>query len=130
MSQQIRLFPLARALPLVFACLAAAPALASDQAFERALESYRTGRLSDAYGGFLALGRQGDPDAARFALALSEQSALLRTHWELTEPDAAVLRQAAQRPSLRPVAQPATAGYDATGIAESPAPRERLAVRQ
>lgn len=129
MSKQLRLSTLARALPLVFACLAATPALASDQEFDRALESYRTGRLSDAYGRFLALGRQGDPDAARFALALSEQGAMLRTFWELTEPDAATLRKAAQRPSLRPVAKPDPAGHDATGVAESPADSQRLAVK-
>ena len=129
MSKQLRLSALARALPLVVACLAATPALASDQEFDRALESYRTGRLSDAYGRFLALGLQGDPDAARFALAMSEQGAMLRTFWELTEPDAATLRRAAQRPSLRPVAQPDPAGHDATGVSQSPAESQRLAVK-
>lgn len=92
-----------RSLPLVFACLASLPALAADQDFDRALQSYRTGRMSDAYGRFLELARKGDPDAARIALFMGQYGDMLHNEqWELTERDAAELRKTAQRPSLRP----------------------------
>src|SRR4051812_17397390 len=90
-----------RTLPLVLACVAAAPAFAGEQDFDGALQSYRSGRMSDAYGRFLALGLKGDADAARIALFLGQNGALLHgSQWELTESDAAALRKAAQRPSL------------------------------
>lgn len=118
---------LAFGLPLVLACLAAPPARAGEQEFDQALQSYRTGRLSDAYGRFLALGLQGDPDAARFALTLHSDGTMLRTFWELTDEDAVVLRRMAQRPSLRPQPQPDMAGYDAVGIAHGPRKQEQVA---
>src|SRR3954468_13527052 len=104
---------LARSLPLVFACLACLPAVAADQDFDRALQSYRTGRMSEAYGRFLALARKGDPDAARITLFLGQYGGMLhQTMWELTEDEAARLRKTALRPSLRPMPQPDPAGYE------------------
>jgi hypothetical protein len=130
MKSQSRLSALARALPLALAFLAAAPAMAAEQDFDRALQSYRTGRMSDAYGRFLALGLKGDPDAARIALFLGQNGPMLHnTYWELTDVDAATLRKAAQRPTLRPQALPDMAGYDATGVRMRPATGEKLAVK-
>ena len=124
----LKLSALYRALPLVLVGLAAAPAIAAEQDFDGALQSYRSGRMADAYGRMLALGLQGDPDAARVALFMGENATTVYgAQWELTAPDAATLRRAAQRPSLRPriVAEPA--GHDATGISQMPARAETLA---
>ena len=116
------------AFALALACLAA-PAAAADVDFDGALQSYRTGRMSEAYGRMLHLGLQGDPDAARIALFMGENGPMVyNAFWELTHGDAATLRKVAQRPSLRPRAMPDAAGYDATGTVEAPAARQ-LATR-
>ena len=117
------------ALFLALACLAA-PAIAADHDFDSALQSYRSGRMSDAYGRMLALGLRGDPDAARVALFLGQQGTMLYgASWELTEADAQVLRKAAMRPSLRPQVQPEATGYDATGTRQWPVAPEKLATK-
>lgn len=109
------------AFALALACLAA-PAVAADVDFDGALQSYRTGRMSEAYGRMLQLGLKGDPDAARIALFMGENGPMVHNEfWELTRGDAATLHKVAQRPSLRPRPVPDSAGYDATGIAEAPA---------
>lgn len=119
-----------RALPLVLACLAATPALANDQAFEGALQSYRTGRLSDAYGRMLTLAHKGDPDAARIVLFMGQYGPILHgTFWELTARDATAFRKTAQRPSLRPQPMPNPAGYDNAPSSPTPFLPENLAGR-
>jgi hypothetical protein len=113
-----------RLLPLVLACAAAAPALAGEQDFRRAVESYRTGRLSDAYGRFLALAYEGDADAARIVLFLGQYGPLLHgKQWELTEDDAAFLKPLAGQRSahLPPAVEPV--GFDATGSRYAPRPQ-------
>jgi hypothetical protein len=118
---------LARSLPLVFACLACLPAVAADQDFDGALQSYRSGRLSDAYGRFLALARKGDPDAARIILFMGQYGGMLHNAmWELTEDEAARLRKTALRPSLRPMPPP-PAGYDGFDPKSAPLARDTLA---
>lgn len=115
------------AIALALACLAG-PAMAAEYDFDGAVHSMRTGRMSDAYGRFLALGLQGDPDAARIALFLGESGPVVYgTMWELTDIDAATLRRVAGRMSLRPQPQPDSAGYDATGISQRPVPAGTLA---
>ena len=115
------------ALALALACLAA-PAVAADYDFDGALQSYRSGRMSEAYGRMLTLGLKGDPDAARIALFLGEQGPMVHgALWELTDTDAQQLRKVSMRPSLRPQPQPDPAGYDATGISQWPARSEHLA---
>jgi hypothetical protein len=115
------------AVALALACMAA-PAMAAEYDFDGALHSLRTGRMSEAYGRFLTLGLQGDPDAARVALFLGQNGTLLfGAMWELTDLDAASLRRVASRPSLRPQPQPETAGYDATGISQRPVPPDTIA---
>jgi len=124
----LKLSALYRALPLVLAGLVAAPAIAAEQDFDGALQSYRSGRMSDAFGRMLALGLQGDPDAARVALFMGENATMVYgAQWELTDQDAAVLRKAAQRPSLRPRILADQAGHDATGIRQMPQRAETLA---
>ena len=89
-------------LSIVLACLVAAPAHAGDQEFDHALQSYRSGRHSDAYGRFLDLAYRGDPDAARIVLFMGEMGpTVFGKEWELTEEDARYLRRVAARPSLR-----------------------------
>jgi hypothetical protein len=118
----------ARALPLLFAFLAAAPALASEQAFDNALQSYRTGRVSEAYGRFLALAHKGDPDAARIVLFMGHYGPMVHgTFWELTDKDAATLRKTAMRPSLRARPLPDPAGYEGATTAPRPVRPETLA---
>lgn len=116
-------------LPLAVACLAApAFAFAGEQDFDGAMQSFHDGRMADAYGRFLALGLKGDPDAARIALFLGENGTLVYGgQWELTDVDAAALRKAAQRPTLRPQVAPLSPGYDATGVAQRPVTGEKLA---
>jgi hypothetical protein len=122
-----KLSALALALPLVLACVAM-PAHAGEQDFDGALQSYRSGRMADAYGRFLALGLKGDPDAARIALFLGENGELLHgAQWELNADDAAALRKVAQRPSLRQQPAMAAVGWDATGIAQRPLAAEKVA---
>ena len=117
----------ALALALALACLAT-PALAADHDFDGALQSYRSGRMSEAYGRMLTLGLKGDPDAARIALFLGEQGTMVYgALWELTDTDAQQLRKVAMRPSLRPQPQPDPSGYDATGVSQWPARGEALA---
>jgi len=117
------------AIALALACLAS-PAMAADYDFDGALHSLRSGRMSEAYGRFLSLGLQGDPDAARAALFLGQNGTLLYgAMWELTDLDAASLRIVAARPSLRPQPQPDSAGYDATGISQRPIPADTVAGR-
>lgn len=101
-------------LSIVLACLVAAPAYAGDPEFDRALQSYRSGRHSDAYGRFLDLAYRGDPDAARIVLFMGEMGpTVFGKEWELTTEDAHYLRRVAARPSLRePKAEPAG---DSTG---------------
>ena len=115
------------AIALALACLAA-PAMAADYDFDGAVHSMRTGRMSEAYGRFLALGLKGDPDAARIALFLGENGTVVYgTMWELTDIDAANLHAVAARPSLRPQPQPDPAGYDATGVSQRPVPMGTVA---
>jgi hypothetical protein len=115
------------AVALALACLAA-PAMAAEYDFDGAVHSMRTGRMSEAYGRFLALGLKGDPDAARIALFLGENgSVVYGTMWELTDIDAANLHAVAARQSLRPQPQPDPAGYDATGLSQRPVPMGTLA---
>lgn len=118
------------ALALALASLAA-PAMAADYGFDGALQSYRSGRASEAYGRMLHLGLKGDPDAARIALFMGENSAVVyNTLWELTDADAAALRKVAQRPSLRPRPMPDLGGYDATGVSQVPARSDRVAAQR
>ena len=115
------------ALALALACLAS-PAMPAEHDFDGALQSLRTGRMAEAYGRFLSLGLQGDPDAARTALFLGQNATILYgAMWELTDLDAASLRVVAGRPSLRPQAQPDPAGYDATGVSQRPIPTDTIA---
>ena len=115
------------ALALSLACLAT-PAMAAEYDFDGALQSLRSGRMAEAYGRFLSLGLQGDPDAARTALFLGQNATILYgAMWELTDLDAASLRAVAARPSLRPQPQPDPAGYDATGISQRPIPTDTVA---
>ena len=115
------------AIALALACLAG-PAMAAEYDFDGAVHSMRAGRMSEAYGRFLALGLKGDPDAARIALFLGESGPVVYgTMWELTDIDAANLRSVATRTSLRPQPQPDPAGYDATGISQRPIPAGTLA---
>jgi hypothetical protein len=115
------------AVALALACLAA-PAMAAEYDFDGAVQSLRTGRMSEAYGRFLSLGLQGDPDAARVALFLGQNGTILYgAMWELTDLDAASLRRVAGRPSLRPLPQPDMVGYDATGISQRPVPADTIA---
>jgi hypothetical protein len=118
------------AVALALACLAA-PATAAEYDFDGALQSLRTHRMVEAYGRFLSLGLQGDPDAARVALFLGQNATILYgAMWELTDLDAASLRVVvAGRPSLRPQPQPDPAGYDATGISQRPIPTDTIAGR-
>jgi hypothetical protein len=118
----------ARALPLVFAFLAAAPAMAAEQPFDSALQSYRAGRMSEAYGRFLALAHKGDPDAARIVLFMGHYGPMVHgTFWELTEQDAARLRKTAMRPSLRARPLPDPAGYEGATSAPAPVRPETIA---
>jgi hypothetical protein len=131
-SQSIRPFlglaRSARALPLVFAMLAAAPAMANQQAFDNALQSYRTGRVSEAYGRFLALAHKGDPDAAPIVLFMGQYGPMVHgTFWELTDHDALMLRKTAQRPSLRPHPMADPAGYEGAKALPVPLRPETLA---
>ncbi|NNU44605.1 hypothetical protein [Ramlibacter montanisoli] len=115
---------LARALPLA-ACLLAGPALASDPAFDRAVESYHAGRMSDAYGRFMALAQGGDPDAARIVLFMGQYATMLfRTEWELTDQDNRMLRETAQRRSTRTFVPLEAFGHDSTGLRHARAVRE------
>ena len=117
------------ALALSLACLAT-PAMAAEYDFDGALQSLRSGRMAEAYGRFLSLGLQGDPDAARTALFLGQNATILYgAMWELTDLDAASLRAVAARPSQRPQPQPQPdpAGYDATGISQRPIPTDTVA---
>lgn len=115
---------LVRALPLA-ACLFAGPALASDAAFDRAVESYHAGRLSDAYGRFMALAHGGDPDAARIVLFMGQYATMLfRSEWELTDQDNRMLRETAQRRSTRTFVPFETSGHDSTGLRHARAVRE------
>ncbi|HEX7889143.1 MAG TPA: hypothetical protein VF522_07270 [Ramlibacter sp.] len=122
-------------LSIVLACLVAAPAHAGDQEFDQALQSYRSGRHSDAYGRFLDLAYRGDPDAARIVLFMGEMGpAVFGKEWELTEDDARFMRRVAARPSLRE--QKAEPAGDSTGrrhallLQEVAAKPEPLAVRR
>jgi hypothetical protein len=115
------------AVALALACLAA-PATAAEYDFDGALQSLRTHRMAEAYGRFLSLGLQGDPDAARVALFLGQNATILYgAMWELTDLDAASLRAVGVRPSLRPQPRPDPAGYDATGISQRPIPTDTIA---
>ncbi len=115
---------LARALPLA-ACLLAGPALASDPAFDRAVESYHSGRMSDAYGRFMTLAQGGDPDAARIVLFMGQYATMLfRSEWELTDQDNRMLWEVAQRRSTRSFVAPEAFGQDSTGLRHARAVRE------
>lgn len=115
------------AIALALACLAG-PAMAAEYDFDGAVHSMRAGRMSEAYGRFLALGLKGDPDAARIALFLGENgSVVYGTMWELTDIDAAKLHVVAARASVRPQPQPDPAGYDATGVSQRPVPANTVA---
>ena len=122
-------------LSIVLACLVAAPAYAGEQEFDHALQSYRSGRHSDAYGRFLDLAYRGDPDAARIVLFMGEMGpTVFGKDWELTEDDARFMRRVAARPSLRE--QKAEPAGDSTGrrhallLQEVAARREAAAVRR
>jgi hypothetical protein len=117
---------LARALPLL-ACLLAGPALATDPAFDRAVESYHAGRFSEAYGRLLPLARGGDPDAARIVLFMGQYGTMLfRKEWELTEHDARALRETALRFSTRTFVPSETHGHDSTGLRHASAVESAL----
>lgn len=86
--QQIRAFSrrLARAACVLAAAAAVAgggPASARGKAFDEAVQQYRAGHLSDAFGRFFALANEGDPDAARIALFMHQYGPVLYgRYWE------------------------------------------------
>lgn len=99
-------FKLHAAVVLALLLSAAVPAAASmEDAFERATAQYRQGRYSDAYGRFLDLAGQGDPDAARIVLFMHAFGPpLYGSHWDLsTEQRDAFARQAASKKAREPL---------------------------
>ena len=56
--------------------------------FDEAVNSFKDGRRSEAFGRFIALANRGDVDAARIALFLHNYGAVLYgTHWEAGRED-------------------------------------------
>lgn len=72
--------PLVHALSVLAAVagfMTAMPAQARSPAFTEAVQQYRAGHLSDAFGRFFALANDGDADAARIALFMHQYGPIL-----------------------------------------------------
>jgi hypothetical protein len=69
----------------------AGPAAAvADREYAEALQSFRSGRTSEAFGRFVELANRGDPDAARVALFMHQYgSALYGKQWDAFPNDVA-----------------------------------------
>jgi hypothetical protein len=76
---------------LAAACILApapAPAQASEAEFSAAVQRFREGRTSDAFGRFTRLANDGDADAARIALFLLRYGpTLYGSHWDAQTED-------------------------------------------
>lgn len=80
------------ALAVVFgvALLGADDAAAATKAFADAVQQYRAGHLSDAFGRFFALANEGDADAARIALFMHQYGpTLYGRYWDAPPQDVA-----------------------------------------
>jgi hypothetical protein len=58
-----------------------------EQQFQRGMQQYRAGHFSAAYGAFVALANQGDPDAAHIALFMNKYGPLLYGSWWDADPN-------------------------------------------
>jgi hypothetical protein len=85
-------------------CLASAAATAQVLSFPHAVQDYRAGRFSSAYGRFVELANHGHPEAARIALFMYKNGELLyRAQWDASEDEVdawSTLAKARHNPSL------------------------------
>lgn len=57
-----------------------------EQQFQHAVQQYKAGRYSEAYGKFIALANHGDPDAAHIALFMHKYGPTLYGSWWDADP--------------------------------------------
>ncbi|HEX2545391.1 MAG TPA: hypothetical protein VHL79_10960 [Ramlibacter sp.] len=90
-------------LALFLSCAAADAAPPShDQLFLQATAQYRAGRYSDAFGRFLHLANQGDPEAARIVVFMHTFGPpLFGSYWDLHATDVEQFTQLAARQAAR-----------------------------
>ncbi len=81
----------------------AASSAENEQAYTEAVNRYRDGKMSDAYGLFITLAEEGDPDAARIALFMHRYGAVLYgSPWDADPGDLGYWADVAKSPSTRP----------------------------
>lgn len=97
------------AVAAVAALATAGPTQARSRAFDEAVQQYRAGHLSDAFGRFFALASEGDADAARIALFMHQYGPVLYGRYWDAAPHEVARWQALQdrpaahsQPSFRP----------------------------
>lgn len=62
----------------------------ADREYAEAVQTFRSGRMAEAFGRFAALANRGDPDSARVALFLHQYGpALYGKHWDAFPQDVA-----------------------------------------
>ncbi len=85
-------------------CASARPAGPNnDPAFQQAVAQYREGRLAAAYGRFVRLANQGDPDAARIALFMHRYGPVLfGNYWDAQVEEIEMWTELSSGPQGRP----------------------------
>ena len=105
MNRSTEFSPGSIVLSIVIAGAAALPThgFAGEPDFAAAVQQYRSGRMSDAYGRFIRLADAGDPDAARIALFMHKFGPVLYgTYWDANPEDMAYWTHLASKASSRP----------------------------
>ena len=89
-----------------------AHAASSDSDYAAAVAQFKSGRMSDAYGRFIRLADEGDPDAARIALFMYRFGPILYgSHWDAHPDDIAYWNEIATKATGRPAPTIPSRGY-------------------
>lgn len=105
-------------------CAAAAPVQARSTAFSEAVQQYRAGHLSDAFGRFFALANGGDADAARIALFMHQYGPILYgRYWDAAPQEVAYWQALQGKPAAHPTPPFQPQWLDGEGPPQRPAPR-------
>jgi hypothetical protein len=106
---------------LLCASLPAGAAALADREFDQAVQSFRSGRVSEAFGQFVDLANRGDVDSARIALFMSAYGApLYGKHWDVLQSDTAYWTKLVRNSGTSARAQP-----DFIPLAAAPARKGR-----
>lgn len=105
----------------------AMPAHARSPAFTQAVQQYRAGHLSDAFGRFFALANDGDADAARIALFMHQYGPILYgRYWDAAPQEVAHWQALQGKPVVHSAPPFQPQWLDGGSFQPQPAPRRAV----